>query len=302
MELKIRSRVDIRRPIMIAGWPGMGNVSLLAVNYLRRELEAELIGEIDISKVTTPDAVIVDEGILRLPSPPMHNIYYRKYPDLIILEGEVQLRGRSGTILMEQVLKLVKEFNVSKIFTGAAFPLPVSYEESSTIYGCATTRTMRDLLLREYGVKIMDHGEISGLNGLLLGYAGEVGVPAACLLATMPLYAVNLPNPKASRAIVKVMGRILGVKIDTTGLDIEVERVDREMAELEERIREELKPHPSAEIHKGEVPLHVRQRIERLFREAKQDRNKAYLLKKELDKWNLFESYEDRFLDLFGEH
>ena len=39
--------------------------------------------------------------------------------------------------------------------------------------------------------------------------------------------------------------------------------------------------------------------IENLFEEAKADRNKAYLLKRELDKWNLYELYEDRFLDLF---
>ncbi len=43
----------------------------------------------------------------------------------------------------------------------------------------------------------------------------------------------------------------------------------------------------------------VFEKIERLFQEAKFDRNKAYELKRELDKWGLFEKYEDRFLDLF---
>lgn len=302
MELKILQRADIRHPIMIAGWPGMGNVALLAVDYLRKELKTELLGEIDVSQVAIPDGVIVDEGILKLPRPPRHTIYYRKYPDLIIFEGETQLRGKAGITLMEQILKLVKELNVAKIFTGAAFPLPISYEEPSTVYGCATTRALRDLLLSEYGVKIMERGEISGLNGLLLGYARELGIPAACLLATMPLYAVNLPNPKASRAIVKVIERILGIKINTIGLDIEGERMEKEMAELEERIKGELGPLPTIESPEGEIPLYVRQRIERLFREAKQDKRKAYVLKRELDKWNLFEVYEDRFLDLFKEH
>lgn len=39
--------------------------------------------------------------------------------------------------------------------------------------------------------------------------------------------------------------------------------------------------------------------IERLFEEATQDRSKAYELKRELDRLEVFADYEDRFLDLF---
>ncbi len=213
------------------------------------------------------------------------------------------MRDKASIILMEQILKLIKEFQVSKIFTGAAFPLPIGHDEPSTVYGCATTTILRDLLFREYKLKVMERGEISGLNGLLLGYAREIEVPAACLLATMPLYAINIPNPKASRAIIKVLEHILGITIDTTKLDLEVERMEKEMTELEERLQEELGAPPVGIAEPiGEIPIYVRQKIERLFREARQDKDKAYTLKRELDKWNLFDSYEDRFLDLFKEH
>ena len=39
--------------------------------------------------------------------------------------------------------------------------------------------------------------------------------------------------------------------------------------------------------------------IEELFDQARQDRSKAYELKRELDRHDVFEEYEDRFLDLF---
>jgi hypothetical protein len=45
----------------------------------------------------------------------------------------------------------------------------------------------------------------------------------------------------------------------------------------------------------------VMDKIERLFIEARQDRAKARELKAELDRWNLYELYENRFLDLFEE-
>jgi hypothetical protein len=41
------------------------------------------------------------------------------------------------------------------------------------------------------------------------------------------------------------------------------------------------------------------EKIESLFVKAKTDRATAGELKLELDRWNLFELYENRFLDLF---
>ncbi len=104
MELRIYRQINLQRPIMIAGWPGMGNVSLIATGYLRKELKAELFAEIDVSQFVVPDGVVVEKGMLKLPPSPRQIIYYRKHPDLIIFEGDVQLRDIAGIILMEQIL------------------------------------------------------------------------------------------------------------------------------------------------------------------------------------------------------
>jgi hypothetical protein len=44
------------------------------------------------------------------------------------------------------------------------------------------------------------------------------------------------------------------------------------------------------------------ERVERLFREARGDRAKAFELKRELDRLGVFARYEDRFLNLFEPH
>jgi hypothetical protein len=41
------------------------------------------------------------------------------------------------------------------------------------------------------------------------------------------------------------------------------------------------------------------EKVEKLFKEALADRAKAIVLKEELDRWDLYKLYEDRFLDLF---
>lgn len=47
------------------------------------------------------------------------------------------------------------------------------------------------------------------------------------------------------------------------------------------------------------VPGDARRRIEEMFRDVKMNREDPAALKKELDRWNLFNEYEDRFLKLF---
>lgn len=47
------------------------------------------------------------------------------------------------------------------------------------------------------------------------------------------------------------------------------------------------------------LPVSASKRIHELFRMAEKDFSKACELKNELDKWNVYEQYEDSFLDLF---
>jgi len=304
MELLIHKRISAQSPVMLAGWPGMGNVAIGTMDYLRRKLSAKPFAEIDVSKTVTPDMIIVEEGLIKLSRPPKNIFYYQEIPDLIIFEGETQLREVTGAKLMEHILDLARELKVRRIFTAAAFPLPMSYKEEPKVYGVANTKSFRDILYRQYNLRIMESGQISGLNGLLLGFAQKRGIEAACLLATMPLYAVNLPNLRASRAIIEVLQKILKIRIDLDELDLRIQGLEREMSELEEGIKEGLRRESPLELFQkeGEVPGYVKKKIEKLFQEARQDRSRAYTLKRELDKWHLFENYEDRFLDLFKDH
>jgi len=47
------------------------------------------------------------------------------------------------------------------------------------------------------------------------------------------------------------------------------------------------------------LPVSVKEKIEKLFEQSRIDISRASELKVELDKWNVYKEYEDRFLDLF---
>lgn len=301
-EMKIYRNIAFDNPVMIAGWPGMGNVALGAVDYLRKKMKAVKFAEITVDRLSFLDSVVVRDGMASLPAAPKNTFYYRKNPDIIIFEGAVQAHGRSGIILLNQALEMASRLNVRRIFTGAAYPIPVSHKEDADIYCAANDKSLRDYI-KKMGVHSMDDGQISGLNGLLLGFAGEKGIGAACLLATIPQYAISLPNPKASAAIIRLLSRMLNFDINTAELDDYSKDMDDKMALIEDKVKDVfIEDHvPEIPVPEKEVPPAVIEKIEKLFGEARLDRSKAVILKMELDRWDLYKVHEDRFLDLFKE-
>ena len=223
----------------------------------------------------------------------------------MLFEGEAQVAGPAAIELLNSLLDLCQKAGVQRILTGASFPMPMSHRDPSIVYGVATDgRMLTDLT--NTGLHPMSAGQISGLNGLILGHAAQRNIPAACLLATMPVYAVSLPNPKATRAVAAALTAILGIATDFTKLDMDIACMEKKLEAIETKLgelslssqdeEEEALPGPEPPTA---PPHHVLRRIEHLFAESGEDRTKAYILKQELDRWDLYKKYEDRFLDLF---
>jgi hypothetical protein len=297
--------------VLVAGWPGMGHVGLGAADYLRRMLNARLFARLDVSAYHYPDAIEVQDGLGQLPPPPNQYLYHAQEPPLFIFEGDTQLPGAAGLKVAGELLDFCARFGVQTVYTGAAYAMPMSFRQASTVYGVATNETLK-ARFAAFGVEPLPEGRITGLNGVLLGLAHQRHMAAACFLATMPQYAVETPNPKASKAIIQVFQRILNKTIDPGEIDVAIAEVDRVLREFETRVTaaiQELKQRAEelADVTDQDKdpearpePQEVMERIEQLFEEAHRDRSKAVILKQELDRWELFNMFEDRFLDLFG--
>jgi hypothetical protein len=64
-------------------------------------------------------------------------------------------------------------------------------------------------------------GNITGLNGLLVGVAKKRGFEGVCLMGEIPDYLsrVPFPYPQASQSVLEVLAAILGISVDITALD-----------------------------------------------------------------------------------
>jgi len=198
---------------------------------------------------------------------------------------------------------------VKTLYTFAAMPLPIEHTQRPHVRAVATSKKLLDDLAARR-IKVMPTGQISGLNGLVLGAAKARGLNGVCLLGEIPLYTVQIENPLASMAVLEKISSLLGMKVDLGGLQKHAARMNQEI----EHLIDYLKNPPEAEtpIDHEEVedikkrladasrlPESARKYIDKLFVQARRDLSRAMDLKKELDKWNVYDRYEDRFLDLF---
>ncbi|MBL4886842.1 MAG: PAC2 family protein [Planctomycetaceae bacterium] len=162
--------------------------------------------------------------------------------------------------------------------------------------------------LERMEVEILKDGQISGLNGAILGAAADSGLRGACLLGEMPHIFAQFPFPKASLVVPKVFSMITEIEIDTVELLEQSQAMEQKLSKLlsqVEKIMDQQMPVAEEQSPDFEPPEDEQldpedeQFIEQLFNQAEQDRSKAYELKRELDNLNVFQKYEDRFLDLF---
>jgi proteasome assembly chaperone (PAC2) family protein len=311
--IRFTKKPRLKNPVLIAAWPGMGDVALKAALYLKDHLKAEEFGTMAPDDYFHPTGVWIESGTVETPQSPVGKFYFSKNPaggsDIVIFISDSQPYIEKGHAYAAEIIASVAALKVRMIYTFAAMPLPIEHTQPPGVHAVATNKEIL-VSLEKLGLKAMPTGQISGLNGLILGAAKEQGLEGACLLAEIPLYTIQIENPLASMAVLEVLSKILGVKVDFADLKKHADQMSEEIEHLIDYLKnppEEERPIDQAEIDvikksladASGLPDSARQRIEELFKFAKKDLARALELKKELDKWSVYEKYEDAFLDLF---
>jgi proteasome assembly chaperone (PAC2) family protein len=113
--IKVLQDIGLKNADFIAAWPGMGNVALGAVDYMRRMLSAKLFAEIDLSYLFSPEMVLVNDGLIELPELPKSYFYYTENPPLIFFESDLQLGGSPAMSLLDNVLDFISSYGVKRV-------------------------------------------------------------------------------------------------------------------------------------------------------------------------------------------
>ncbi len=304
----------MKRTWLVAAWPGMGNVAVLAAGYMIQKLGMTPAGGLPPRGHFDVKAVEVRDGVIQTPRLARNLVYrWTGHPevDLIVFVGEAQ--PDTGLFAFaHELLDWAQAAGVSRVVTFASMATQLHPSKSPTVFGVVTEAEMSEELGR-IEARPLEEGQIAGLNGVLLGACAQRKIPGICLLGEIPFFAAGVPNPAAARVVLQSFSALTGVQIDVSELEEHARAIERALLEMLGRLQAEgrlpegfgeepTEAAPEVEEEKPEdrtLDYATREQIEKLFEQARADRAKAFELKRFLDAHGVFRQYENRFLDLF---
>jgi hypothetical protein len=229
---------ELNNPEMIVGWPGIGNVGIITVETLRQALQAEELGEIEPWDFFYPNKVVIKADILIDMGFPGSKFYFKRMPkhDLLFFIGEEQpatresayAEGKRAYEMANLVLDVAQKFSCRRIFTSGAAIAITHHTAQPRVWAVANQKGLLSEL-RSFDNTILmsevegrgNQGSITGLNGLLIGAAKRRGFDGICLMGEIPDYLSRMPfpYPKASKAVLNTLAKILSIGITHNPLE-----------------------------------------------------------------------------------
>ncbi len=265
MAIRLYKEPALVNPVLVACWPGIGNIGLLAVDTLRRLLEAEEFGEIEPWHFFYPRKLLIRHGELKELEFPSNRFFFKKTDsrDLLFFiadeqpswEGKVYAEGTKAYHMANLVLDVALKFGCRKVFTSGAAVASIHHSMRSRVWAVpnmehlvAEARSYDNAVLMSDIEGRSGEGNITGLNGLLLGVARKRGIEAICVMGEIPIYLQGFPilYPKASKSVLEVLTAALGVSVDLKDITEFAQRNEQEI----DRLYNELPPEAKEQLDK----------------------------------------------------
>ncbi len=217
----------IKRPVVIAGFIGFGNVGKITVEYLIDTLEPKRI--LELYSDVMPHMVYAEDSIVDMPKIEFFHLKKGRR-NFIILTSDFQPSEESKSyrfseIIFEELLKT----NPREIITTGGYAIDVE-KDKPTVYAVGTDEKILKKF-EKFGVKRSPSVRVFGAAGLLIGFSGIKGIPAVALLAE----TLNVPyylGLKGVKEIINVLNKVYGFKIS-------LEKLEKEIEEYQELIKQQ---------------------------------------------------------------
>ncbi len=226
----------LKNAILVEGLPGIGYVGRNAVAYLIEELGAVKFAE--LSSHHFPPVVLIDAKKDGKMVGLKNEFYYIKAQagtsrDIVVLVGDSQSIDSLGHYeIVETVLDFAKELGIKEIITTGGFATGELVERVPTVFGAGVDMEYAKGFEKN-GVKFKDTnvGQIIGASGLLISMGHERGMKGVCLMGETS--GMLLSDPKATEAVLEVIVKHLGIKIDMTKIDKRVKEIEAVIKKIE---------------------------------------------------------------------
>ena len=231
-------RPRLRGPVLLAafdGWNDAGEAATTALDAIGDGLAAETFATVDPDEfydfqATRPMVRLV--GSQRRIEWPAVELRAARLPaadhDLIVVRGhEPNLRWRT---FASEIIQLAASLGVEMVITVGALLADVPHTRPVQVVSSAGDEDLAERL----GLTVSRYEGPTGVLGVLGDVATRHGMPTVSLWAALPHYLNLAPNPWGAMALIRELGRLLPMAVDTSGLAGQTEAFDAAVADLVE--------------------------------------------------------------------
>jgi len=214
---------EVKNPILIEGYPGIGLVGHIAANFLAKELGMEVIGHVDSPFI--PPMSIVIEG---KPNPPLR--FYGK-DNIIVAIADAYAPPTLVNGIARELAGYLSDMKAEKVISIGGIGIGL-FKEDREVWGVGSREEL-NRELEEKGVKVLQYGSIMGMSGKLLWEAGRRGLNAYVLLGET---FGDRPDPRAAANVIEVLKKLTPIDVSTEPLIREAELIEEQLRKMHEQI------------------------------------------------------------------
>ena len=207
-----------KRPIIVEGFPGIGYVGTITVEYMINHLDAKPIGLIFDEKIP-PVAMLYKNQTRRL-----MEIYYAKKENIVFIHAITGIRGMEWDIA-DTILELAKTLNAKEIISLEGVVSPLDDQLSRVFIRSNYSNSEKEFL--KMGVEKLENGAVTGVTGALMLKSEHVN--STFLFAET---SAGMPDSRSSAELIKYLDSYLGLKIDPTPLIKQAEEFENKLKDL----------------------------------------------------------------------
>jgi len=217
-------KIELKSPIIFAGFVGAGLVGPVAINHIITELKMEEIAVMR-SKYMPPSTVFM-RGRLRHP----FRFYANKEGTICVIICEITLRMDGLYSLVSSILDWAAQKGSKEIviLDGVA-----STEHDGKAYCAAEEDLVRTMADKD--ISMIPQGFITGIPGGILNECLVREIQGIALLAKANK---ALPDSAAAATLIEALNRFYHMKIDTLELQKDKDRIRSEFSELSQKYAE----------------------------------------------------------------
>jgi proteasome assembly chaperone (PAC2) family protein len=221
---------------------------------------AEELGEIEPWDFFYPRRILIKDGELKDLEFPANKFYFKKTErkDLLFFIGEEQPTDGAGAYaegtkayrMANLVLDMALKFKCRKVYTSGAAVAPIHHTANSRVWVVPNSEGLINEVKSYQNTVLMSdiegrggQGDITGLNGLLLGVAKKRGLEAICVMGEIPIYihGFPIPYPKGSKAVLELLSTVLGIEVPMDEINVLVQQSESEIESVYERLPSDVK-------------------------------------------------------------